>query len=453
MTTDDATNNGTPAEAPEVPATPQEAQRDLILSYYGPEGQEELKVGLGRTVGSKSEVDFLYEKDVILVREEYYEHVRGILGQLRLLYGDDRPRSEPVVAGVRLIRLNQGPDPQFDTLAALRIIREGGLVTVNLPDGVRQEEVVTAAGPDAAAPNHVLVVAGNGAGCPAEEPEPMPAGSAPYPGYTVNRAAGEGVRVVVVDSGLDATATQRSSWLKGVTGDPDTSIQGTQLKDYAGHGTFIAGVIRCVAPLAEVIVRRGFGAGGAVTEAKLVRTLDRVLENDYPDIISMSAGTYTFDASRLLSFTVFNERRLRHHKGVVLVVAAGNESAREPFWPAAAPYTVSVGALGTHWQGKAGFSNHGGWVDVYAPGQGLVNAFPKGTYKYREPPHVWTGRVERFYGMAKWSGTSFSTPLVAGLIAARMSRTGENGRDAAAALIAEAQAAAQPGVGAVLLPE
>lgn len=382
-------------------------------------------------VAEDPEGNYLYRRGWILVREEYAARAIQILGA-RV----DRDReAAPAVAGIRRIPLQK--DIEMRSALDSLLDEAGGL------------------GDGAAGPEHILSISDVVSRCPAVEPEPI-AATAPEPAPTLDLAAGHGVRVVVVDTGLDPDAPLRHRWLDQVKGEPDPAITPGGLLKYAGHGTFIAGVVRCLAPRAEVYVTSAFWQGGALAETEVVRELTRVLATESPDIIVLSAGTRTYRNSGLLAFDAFNRTVLSQHKGVVLVAAAGNDASRVPFWPAASPFSVSVGALDSRWEGRADFSNHGGWVDVYAPGEDLVNAFPVGTYTYQEapniPPDVPKPRVEAFTGMARWSGTSFSTPLVAGLIAARMSHTGENGRTAAAALIADAQRAARLGVGAVLHP-
>jgi Subtilase family len=382
-------------------------------------------------------IDYLYRAGEILVRDAYLDRVRAALspagaggaprasGDPGLIAGGAAlaPGDSGLIYGVTVLSLEPYP---YDVPAALDLI-----------DARVGEWVAT--------PNHVLSITPVHS-CPATEPDVVRALSQPDPG--IRSGGGSGVLIYVPDTGLLAGADTAHPWLAGVTGQEDKLDHG-MIPGYAGHGTFIAGVARCMAPSAAVRVTDDFTTGGALSEADLVLRLGQALSLG-ADVISLSAGGCTRKDLPLLSFTAF-WRRYRNYKNVIMVAAAGNNSSRRPFWPAAFPEVVSVGALAADGRTRAWFSDFGPWVDVYAPGENLVNAYATGLYTYREPPRA--GQVARFNGMARWSGTSFATPFTAGLIAARMSQAGETGRQAARALLAMARSRRVPGAGPALWPD
>jgi subtilase family protein len=396
-----------------------EIQLDLIAGAFGEEK-------FGKKFCEDGTLDYLYVRGVILVRDPYVAEVA------RLLEEDDEPeeRGQEFVPAVGLL-----PGVSAFSVGARDVPRLLDKIDARLGEGV-------------ATPDHILSITPVFP-CPATEPEGVVDGALPDPGPCPG--GGSGAFIYVADTGLLDGAAAEHSWLAGVTGTKDPlDIQGgvARIPDYAGHGTFIAGVARCMAPAAQVVVTRDFDKAGVISEHKIVLRLREALRLA-PDVINLSAGGTTRKDLPLLGFEALWET-YRHYKGVVLVASAGNHSTRRPFWPAAFPQVVGVGALAANGRTRAYFSDYGPWVDVYAPGEDLVNAYANGTYQYREPPHV--GSRHHFHGMARWSGTSFSAPLVAGLIAARITRTGENGRQAATSLLAQARAQHVPGVGPVLWP-
>ncbi len=381
------------------------------------------------TVSTAGGAAFMYAAGQLLVREEEIQRVQTVLGES---VSTEQP--EDVIPGIKLVRFG-AKSPYLPRPTVPEILAR---IDQQLGEGV-------------AAPNHVLTVAGEAGPCPATEPEEVYFEIEPFPGVRMvaDGSDGDGVRVYVADTGLLADA-ESHSWLNGVRGEPDPlePQPGEIIKPYAGHGTFVAGVLRCMAPKAVVFVSNVFKIAGSALESDFVKDLDAAL-NHGVDIFNLSVTTPSRNDLRLLGFEAWL-KLLGEHPGVVCVVAAGNDGKRGRFWPAAFPGMVSVGALAADWRSRASFSNYGNWVKVYAPGRNLVNAYATGTYECKDAPYE--GQRREFFGMAEWSGTSFSTPLVAGLIAARKSRAGGTAQEAADSLLADAQSQAIPHIGPVLLP-
>src|SRR6266571_3669818 len=322
-----------------------------------------------------------------------------------LIRSEDLPRLRelPDLGGT----CNDVVDYPVPGLALVQVMVAEGETLLDVLGGIEER-----LGEGVVAPDHMLSICpppAPGTLCPATEPDPVPGGACPRP--------------AVARGPCD------------------------------GHGTLVASVVRAMAPQAEVRVERIFEKAGASFESEVVKALDGVMARSRPpDVISLSAGSHTWRDRGLLSFQVFVNGPLRNAQGTVLVAAAGNDGMDWKFAPAemAGDNVVSVGALAANEETRAWFSNYGDWVNVYAPGEDLVHAYANGRYYYSEtrkrPP-------QRFHGMASWSGTSFSTPVVSGLIAARMSAApGKTGQAAAQELLSLARAQKLPGVGPVLRP-
>ncbi|MGX1134763.1 hypothetical protein RKD49_006953 [Streptomyces glaucescens] len=403
-------------------------------------------------MGPDDSAEFLYEKGVVLARDGeeaqiVEDTVRTFFTEAADLTPDTVRRASPRRNRSGITRIQVG-DPGEGAAGADRAVA-GALRALRQTEGRAGRRMVSR--------NHVVSIAVNA--CPGDEPAPAPQGAAPNP------AAEEGphdpdtaVGVLVVDTGLMA---DYGSYPLLAHAGGDLQIQETDeqgvLRQYVGHGTFIAGLVAAVAPNTDVTVRNTLNDAGAVLESEFGDKLFEAVDvNGWPDILSLSAGTSNGRTDGLLGVQAFMEE-LREQR-TLLVAAAGNNGSATPFWPAAyaslpgwEDSVLSVGALRGDGEFGACFSNHGPWVNVYAPGERLTSAltgwatpvpyvYQHSTYdacRYgfaydctcQSPVHTGVLSDEgagakpdqvMFQGLAQWSGTSFATPVAAGLVAAHM---------------------------------
>ena len=230
-------------------------------------------------------------------------------------------------------------------------------------------------------------------------------------------ATGDGARVAVVDSGVDAAHPQ----LPTVTAGYD-AYEGDG-RDDCGHGTAVAGVVAAahdgeqivgVAPAATIVPVKVlrfdefYGVCGG-DNASIIRGIRWAANpaGGNADIINMSfGGPAKSDALR-------DAVEYAAGQGALLVAASGNTGDRSVSYPAAYPQVISVGGIeradgGVRWWPYSTF----GSVDVAAPARGV--SVLAATNLRRNP-------VLRRCGNDAYvrcsDGTSFAAPHVAGVAA------------------------------------
>ena len=201
--------------------------------------------------------------------------------------------------------------------------------------------------------------------------------------------------IAIIDSGVDPTHPDLSDKL--ISG-YNFLENNTDTHDVRGHGTAVAGA-------AAAISNNVAGVAGVAWENPIMPLV--VLNADdwasYYDIAR--AITYAADHGiRVInisiggsssSSTMQNAINYAWTKGTLVFACAMNNATSTPYYPAACEHVVAVSAT-TSSDTLASFSSYGNWIDIAAPGASILTTNRGGGYGY-------------------WNGTSFSSPIAAGL--------------------------------------
>jgi subtilisin family serine protease len=219
----------------------------------------------------------------------------------------------------------------------------------------------------------------------------------------------------VLDTGVDANHPALSGRLLPgwdfVDNDNDPSEVGDQQTGPYGHGTHVAGTIALVAPEAKIIPLRVLDEGGLGNMWVLAEALAFALDPDGnpntadgADVINMSLTTLreTELIESLLDKACGGESNdfpVAVNPYLVVVAAAGNGGDSTKQYPAAEDVDGLIAvAASTSTDRLASWSTRASWVQVAAPGDGILSTVPGGLY-------------------GTWRGTSMAAPFVAGEVA------------------------------------
>lgn len=212
---------------------------------------------------------------------------------------------------------------------------------------------------------------------------------------------GEGIKIGIVDSGKSEhfETINNTVAAKNFT----NSVSAT---DKNSHSTFISGIIAAeknndgiigIAPKSKLYFAKAIDDGGTGDPANIVNAIRWLIEQQV-DIINISAGMF-FDFKPLHEAV-----KEAYAKNIILIAACGNSGNRyfDVAFPARYPEVIGVAAYDKNRQ-IAAFSSRGANVVCALPGVDMYSTYLDNQF-------------------CKNSGTSFSSPVLAGICALILSK-------------------------------
>ena len=213
----------------------------------------------------------------------------------------------------------------------------------------------------------------------------------PLDGVFSYQASGSGVTAYVIDTGVQALHREFGGRVEAGYGEYAQT-------DCHGHGTHVAGTVGSstygVAKSVQIVPVQVLECNGSGSMSGVIAGMDWAVSHHVAGVkavANMSLGGGYYSALNAAVQRMVDD-------GIVVVVAAGNETDNACFYsPASAAEAITVGAS-TSSDYRAYFSNYGSCLDIFAPGQSITSTVMGSS-------------------IATWSGTSMASPHVAGAAA------------------------------------
>ncbi|MFV3408356.1 S8 family serine peptidase [Bdellovibrio bacteriovorus] len=192
---------------------------------------------------------------------------------------------------------------------------------------------------------------------------------------------GEGIRVLVLDSGMNASHPSLApNFERGRNFTGEDGIN--DFYDRTGHGTHVGGTIAAaedgsgfsgVAPKAKLLAAKVCVDSGCSNTA-IVAGISWGIDQGV-DVMNLSLGSPSGSPAEKAALLRADQA------GITVVAATGNYGINEVYFPASAPSVIAVGAVDKNLK-HAVFSQYGPEVAVVAPGVQIVSTIPVGSGRF-----------------------------------------------------------------------